>query len=371
MNRPELVMSIYDDTGNPHYGGGGPVVIHQIATRLARDYDVTVYTGSYRGSGRSRVRDGVRYVFLPVGWAGPRGGQLLFLLVLPLVALIRRPAVWVESLTPPVSSSLLPLVARCPVVGFVQMLSGAYMSRRYKLPFVAIERRGLGLYRHFVVLTETDRQAVGEANPRASIALIPNGVDLPPLAEADYGRGEHILFLGRIDVRQKGLDLLLEALRPDSPLPLVIVGSGTSQEEAKLRELLPRDNADRVRLVGWVDEERKQQLLRDSAFVVIPSRFETFSITALEAISHGKPLVHFDLARWAWIGTESAIAVPPFDVGKLRAAICELTSDTALRAELGRRARALAADLSWDSIGERYRELVTGLAPGHNDNPPA
>src|SRR5436305_13603765 len=113
--RPHVVVSNYDDIGSPYYGGGGAVVVAQIARRLARDYDVTVYTGSYRRSGRSLVRDGVRYVFLPVGWAGPRGGQLLFLLLLPLVALVRRPAVWVESLTPPASASLLPLVARCPV----------------------------------------------------------------------------------------------------------------------------------------------------------------------------------------------------------------------------------------------------------------
>src|SRR5437763_1539055 len=173
--RPHVVVSNYDDIGNPYYGGGGAVVVAQIARRLARDYRVTVYTGSYRGSGRSRVRDGVRYVFLPVGWAGPRGGQIVFLALLPLVALLHRPALWIESVSPPVSASLLPMFARFPVVALVQMLSGADMGSRYKLPFAAIERRALRLYRHFVVLNETDRQAVQAANRRASVALIPNG----------------------------------------------------------------------------------------------------------------------------------------------------------------------------------------------------
>ena len=84
---------------------------------------------------------------------------------MPLLALVVRPDLWIESLTPPVSASLLPLAARCPVVGLVQMLCGADMQRRYGLPFEAIERRGLALYRHFVVLNDLDACLVGQARP--------------------------------------------------------------------------------------------------------------------------------------------------------------------------------------------------------------
>ena len=162
--RRRVVVSIYDDVGNPHYGGGGAVVVARVAERLADEHDVTVYCGSYPGA-VSGVRDGVRYVHLPVGWAGPRGGQILFSLLVPLLALVVRPDVWIESLTPPVSASLLPLTARCPVVGLVQMLCGADMQRRYGLPFEAIERRGLALYRHFVVLNDVDAGPSGRPRP--------------------------------------------------------------------------------------------------------------------------------------------------------------------------------------------------------------
>jgi phosphatidyl-myo-inositol alpha-mannosyltransferase len=358
---PHVVLSNYDDIGNPHYGGGGAVVVAQIAARLARQHRVTVYTGSYRGSGRSRVRDGVRYVFLPVGWAGPRGAQIVFQALLPLVALLRRPDLWIESVSPPVSASLLPVFARCPVVALVQMLSGADMGRRYGLPFAAIERRALRLYRHFVVLNETDRRAVMAANRRASVALIPNGIERPPAADLEYGAGGHILFLGRIDVRQKGLDLLLAASSPELPLPLVIAGGGTGQEEAKLRELLPADGGDRVRIVGRVEGARKQELLRTCAFMVVPSRYETFCLSALEAMAYGKPVVHFELPQLAWIGTGSGLPVRPFDAADLSDAVSRLAHDPSLRARLGRGARERSAGYDAEAAGERYRALVVEL----------
>src|SRR5262249_24574702 len=191
-------------------------------------------------------------------------------------------------------------------IGLVQMLSATDMARKYRLPFPLIERRGLALYRHFVVLNETDRTTVSRYNMHVTPVLIPNGVTRPDLADADFGAGEHILFLGRIEVRQKGRDLLLAAVAQTPPsLPVVIAGSGTPVEERKLREAVRRAGHP-VRLVGRVGGRRKHELLRDCAFVVLPSRFETFSLAALEAMAYGKPVVCFDLPRLAWIRPDCA-----------------------------------------------------------------
>jgi phosphatidyl-myo-inositol alpha-mannosyltransferase len=357
-----VTLSIYDHVGNPHYGGGGALVVARIARELAVEHSVTVFCGSYRGA-RPGVVDGVRYRFLPVGWAGPRAGQLLFGLLLPLVALVHRSDLWIESLTPPVSASLLPLTARRPVVGLVQMLCGADMQRRYGLPFEAIERRGLRLYRHFVVLNDVDGALVGDANPRAAVVVIPNGVDVPDEEPADDAKDDAgpILFLGRIDVRQKGLDLLLAAVADEPTLRLDIAGSGTAAEIKRLHELVPPSAADRIRLLGRVDGERKTDLLRTCRFVVIPSRYETFSITALEALSYGKPVVHFAIDRHSWIGPGAGVAVPAFDVAALRTAMRALSDDGPRRAALGRGARARALDHTWTTVIGRYRDLVAAL----------
>jgi glycosyltransferase involved in cell wall biosynthesis len=361
-------MSIFDDIENPHYGGGGATVVHQVATRLAKDYRVTVYCGSYAGRSGSRVRDGVRYVFLPVGWAGPRGGQLMFQLLLPLVALVRRPDLWIESLTPPFFTSLLPLVSPAPVVALVQMLGAADMARKYRLPFTIVERWGLGLYRHFIVLNEADRAAVRRRSRRATCDLIPNGAARPRVEDGTFGAGDHILFLGRIDVRQKGLDLLLAAVRESPPpLPLIIAGSGTAHEERILRELA-KPVHQHVRLAGRVCGAEKEHLLRNCAFVVVPSRFETFSLSALEAMTYGKPVVCFDLPQLEWITSDCAVRVPPFDVHAFNAAMGMLSTQPECRSALGRRAYALSRNYDWDVIGERYRSLVAAMldAGGHD-----
>jgi phosphatidyl-myo-inositol alpha-mannosyltransferase len=359
-----VVLSIFDDVGNPHYGGGGATVVQQIATRLAKDHRVTVYCGSYAGSTGSQVRDGVRYVFLPVGWAGPRGGQLLFQLLLPVVAAVRQPDLWIESLTPPFSTSLLPLVSPAPVLGLVQMLSAADMARKYRLPFTLFERLGLGLYRHFVVLNETDRAVIRRWSRRATCHLLPNGIAQNPVAERAFGSGRHILFLGRIDVRQKGLDLLLAAIAANPPpLPLVIAGAGAPREERKLRDLV-EPVRHHVRIAGRVCGQEKEDLLRDCAFLVMPSRYETFSLSALEAMSHGKPVVCFDLPQLEWISDDAAVRVPPYDTGALSVAIGELSRDAERRSDLGRRAYALSRGYDWEVIGERYRDLVSAMLDG-------
>jgi glycosyltransferase involved in cell wall biosynthesis len=321
------------------------------------------------------MRDGVRYVHLPVGWAGPRGGQILFTLLVPLLALVVRPDVWIESLTPPVSASLLPLVARCPVVGLVQMLCGADMQRRYGLPFEAVERRGLALYRHFVVLNDVDARLVGSFSPRARVTVIPNGIDLPEDGDAgeDVSDGP-VLFLGRIDVRQKGLDLLLAAVRDDPTIRLDVAGSGTAAEEARLRELVA-DLGPRVRLLGRVEGDAKEELLRSCSVMVVPSRYETFCLTALEAMAHGRPVITFDLDRLGWIGPGAGLTVPAFDVEALRTGIVALTGDRALRAELGRVARARSRAFDRRMVEGRYSALVSDLlaaapeAPGPPDRP--
>lgn len=355
--RRGVAMSIFDSVGNPHYSGGGPVVVHEIATRLARDYDVVVYTASYRGS-RSGRRDGVRYAHLPVGWAGPRAGQLLFQMMLPFVAARSRHAVWIETLTPPVSASLLPLLSRRPVVALVQMLSGADMARKYKLPFHLVERHVLRWYRHFVTLNDTDREVIERYAPSATCEVIPNGAHRPELAGDEFGRGDHLLFLGRVDVEQKGLDLLLEAVRRSPPgMPLVIAGSGTAVEEKKLLRLAEDAGAEVV-LAGRVTGAEKERLIRSCAAMVVPSRYETFSLVALEAMAYGKPVVHFDLPQLRWISDDATIRVPAFDVDGLGRAMRELAGDAALRESLGRAGYALAHKHDWDVLGDRYRDMV-------------
>jgi glycosyltransferase involved in cell wall biosynthesis/O-antigen/teichoic acid export membrane protein len=352
-----IVISSFDSPGNPHYGGGGAAVVETIARWLAADYEVTVVTVANRGG--VVVRDGIRYRQLPFGWAGPRGGQLLFHASLPVLARRTPHDVWIESFTPPFSTSFLPFFSGSPIVGFAQSLSGKQMWQRYRLPFFLIERFGLRFYRDVVVLNPADHALVLRCNPEASVRTIPNCIEVPHLPEERLGQGEHILFLGRIEVRQKGLDLLLAAYeRSGLAMPLVIAGAGTRHEESRLAALLQAAPGD-VHWVGHVTGRRKQRLLEDSAFVVLPSRHEAFGLAALEGMAWGKPVLHFDLPTLRWI--DGDVCVASFDADALAAGMRTLARDEDIRRRLGQAARAAARDHGQAETAARYRTLVRQL----------
>lgn len=352
-----VVISSFDNRGNPHYNGGGAVMVEMLARSLAPHFRVTVVTAGQRR--RTAVRNGVRYLELPLGWAGPRGGQLLFHMLLPFAARRIRHHLWIESFTPPFSTSFLPLFSPTRVVGLAQTLSGEEMWRRYRLPFFLVERLGLRFYRDVVVLNSADSVMVRRFSPAAAIRVIPNGIDLPPADSGLAGRGSYILFLGRIDLPHKGLDLLLQAYKKDHfPMPLVIAGKGTRRDERKFAAMARATGAD-VRWIGHVTGQRKQQLLEECAFLVMPSRYESFGLVALEAMSYGKPVVHFDLPYLRWI--EGNVRIPPFDVNAMTEAMRVLVADETVRRELGRTGQAAAQRYSQDQMADRYLALVREL----------
>jgi glycosyltransferase involved in cell wall biosynthesis len=352
-----VVISSFDSPGNPHYDGGGAAVVEMIARWLAAHFEVTVVTVARRGG--TVVRDGVRYRQLPVGWAGPRAGQLLFHALLPFAARQIPSDVWIESFTPPFSTSFLPLFTRARVLGFAQNLSGEEMWGRYRLPFFLIERFGLRFYRDVVVLNPADRALVRRYSPAANVRVIPNCADLRLLDERLLGHGEYILFLGRIDIWHKGLDLLLEAYaRSGLAMPLLIAGNGTPSDERKLAGLLAAAGGD-VRWLGHVTGQRKRELLERCAFVALPSRHEPFGLAALEGMSYGKPVVHFDLPTQRWMAGD--VRVPPFDVDALASEMRDLAGDEQTRRELGRAAHAAAQRYGPDETADRYVTLVRQL----------
>ena len=81
-------------------------------------------------------------------------------------------------------------------------------------------------------------------------------------------------------------------------------------------------------------------------------------VSALEAMTYGKPVVCFDLAQLDWITDDCAVRVPAFDVSGLGRALRELAARPAQRAALGRRAYTLSGRYDWEIIGERYRAVV-------------
>ena len=137
--------------------------------------------------------------------------------------------------------------------------------------------------------------------------LIPNSLnrDLFFLAKPKKKKASEkriIVYSGRIEPI-KGVDLLLEAFielqraDPNLDLNLILVGRDyywpayRSTFEVYWQKRLPPDLKERVHFTGHVDPEKLVGILQEAWVCVFPSRWETFGIAALEAISCGAPVV--------------------------------------------------------------------------------
>ncbi|BCS31610.1 hypothetical protein TBR22_A08120 [Luteitalea sp. TBR-22] len=163
--------------------------------------------------------------------------------------------------------------------------------------------------------------------------------------------GHRLLFVGT-HVRRKGLDDLLAVL-PDllarfGDWSCDIAGDDTRRMEdgRTLREAFVSAHAtapwfDRVTFHGRVDDPRLWDLYRAAAIYVVPSHFESFGLTYLEAMQFGVPVVATTAGGIPEVVAhgETGELVPPGDRDALRETLAALMQDGRRRAGLAERAR--------------------------------
>lgn len=171
---------------------------------------------------------------------------------------------------------------------------------------------------------------------------------------------------GRIDIRRKGLDVLVEAwsrLEPSGDDRLVVIGSG--QDDADFAELLQERGVPGLEWQAGYDTDRQRirTWLSAADVYVTASRIEGMPVAPLEGMACGLPLVASDAQGLADILEEGeehgGLLTPTGDAGALAAALQRLRADPALRARLGRAARArVEAAFSIETIGAALSDFL-------------
>jgi glycosyltransferase involved in cell wall biosynthesis len=177
-----------------------------------------------------------------------------------------------------------------------------------------------------------------------SLRIIYNGVPdeqiepLPRLAD-----GLIVGSIGRLD-EQKGYDVLIAALPSLPDVTAVLVGDGPARPQL---EQLAREQgiADRLVITGWATEARRY--LGGFDLFVLPSRYEGFPLSIVEAMLAGLPVVATDVGSVpeCVLDGETGAVIPADDPERLANAIRALLDSTDLRAQMGERARARARSL--------------------------
>jgi len=176
---------------------------------------------------------------------------------------------------------------------------------------------------------------------------------------------KYILFIGRIEVNQKGLDLLLEAYKKFAEkfdYPLYIAGAGEISEETKLQNLIEKlQLSKKVKLLGRVAGEEKEKVYRDAFFVVSSSRFETFPIIALEAMSYEATFICFAIEGMSWIPDKIAKKVKPFSILDLTKAMEQLANNKKMSDTMNKAGKEFVKQFTWDSVAKKYDTYITQI----------
>jgi glycosyltransferase involved in cell wall biosynthesis len=186
------------------------------------------------------------------------------------------------------------------------------------------------------------------------IHVTPNGLTrLPEPAGTPLGGDPFILVVGTLEPR-KGHELLINALAASGLAGIGLVFAGPTAGRADELERLARQLgiAERLHILGRVDDALLAGLYRDAKLLCMPSFGEGFGLPVLEAMAAGLPVLASDLPAIREVADDAAVLVAPGDVDALAAAIRDVIGDQQLTARLRQNGHRRAAAFTWDATAE-------------------
>jgi glycosyltransferase involved in cell wall biosynthesis len=150
----------------------------------------------------------------------------------------------------------------------------------------------------YVVLSSFARDKFIQAGlPASKMIVKPNFLEAEPGLGAHSGG--HASFVGRL-TEEKGIATLLEAWTRFSDIALVIAGQGPMQPQ--IQQYVQQHTPGNLRYAGHVSREEVSRLIKDSSFLIFPSRwYEGFPMTIAEAFACGTPVIASRLGAMAEI----------------------------------------------------------------------
>jgi glycosyltransferase involved in cell wall biosynthesis len=231
--------------------------------------------------------------------------------------------------------------ARTPGVPLVSTKHNADPFRR-TYPFRLIERAAANRCLVTITISQSLREfTLRYTRARTEVVTVPYGLNPPTQApeRASESDTPTLLAVARL-VRQKGLDVLIRAMKPiRDAVPdarLLIAGDGPDRSAL---ERLTRDLGleDRVSLLGHRDDI--EQLMRRAWLLVHPARWEGFGLVLLEAMRVGLPVVATGVSAIPEIVVAGATGrlVPPDEPAALAEALIDGLCDERFRRDAGAR----------------------------------
>ena len=340
--------------------------------------DRTVFDGIVPDDG-----DRIRWTGVPDPWNRPALSPLWHALHFPpLVAQARADVVYL-----PAGNRRLVPFSPLPTVAVVHDLSSFHVQGKYDPRRMLYIRRVMPWLirrssRVIAISTSSANDVVDLAGyPRDQVTIIGNGFDRkvfhPGPAEASRAALEamgrrlprrFLLYVSRLEHPGKNHVGLLRAYRilldrdPAFPYDLVFAGSRWNGAEAVDGEIAGLGLAERVHLLGFVEDAVLPHLYRSARAMVFPSLFEGFGIPILEAQASGLPVAGANVSSIPEVVGAGGVLFDPSDPSAIAEAVLRVSLDDALRADLVREGLRNAGRYTWEATAARTLEVLRAAA---------
>lgn len=199
--------------------------------------------------------------------------------------------------------------------------------------------------------------------------IVPNGFNSPILKKEKFSQnGLKAIFIGRLDLYHKGIDILLEACKQNISLLIsnkfhLSIYGPKRYDYLKIQEFIESNNLKSIiSLKGEISGNEKERALLESDLFVLTSRFEGHPMGLIEAIAYGVPVLITPGSNMAnEISTTDAGWVADTTADSIGKAINTILSERNVWAKKSFSAKKLSLTYNWDNIARQFHDCVEEL----------
>lgn len=247
------------------------------------------------------------------------------------------------------------------------------LNRRRNWPwFKPIDHWMYGRYQKIVCVGEETRQTLSEWLDRPELdnrmTVIPNGIDLEritsatPSGDLTKHDGYKILMVSAFRPEKDQQTLIRAFQQLPEEYHLFLAGGAETPENQRLLEAckaLANDHP--VHFLGIRSDV--PALLAAADVVVLSSRHEGMSLSALEGMASGKPLIASDVEGMRDLVSGAGLLFPPGDAEKLAALIRQVCENPDFACEIGEQCRKRAARYDIAETARKYHQIYCSISP--------
>ncbi len=241
-----------------------------------------------------------------------------------------------------------------------------------------IQRRILREAKAIHAITNKEVESIRNFGVDNKIVVVGNGIDIEAFRSSfpkqklleyypELKSKKIILFLGRLHPN-KGLDILIRAFRrvvesyPETHL--LIAGPDENGYQKHIAKLLAEENVAKcVTFAGILIGEKKLTALSGADLFILPSYSEGFSISILEAMASGLPVIITKQCNFPEVEKSNAGIVINPRIDELADAMTKLIGSNEIMKEMGENGKKLVGEkYNWKIISEKmfylYQEIL-------------